>query len=103
MYLTQMLRRGVQTQRNSRSTADGARVRTWIDTCDRVARFAAFLKTRGLQTGDRVAILSLNNDRYFEALFAVPWAGAVVVPINTRLAAPEIDFLLEDSGATALL
>lgn len=103
MYLTQMLRRGLQTRPNGSSTFDSGRGRTWVETVDRVSRLASFLKVHGLQTGDRVAILSLNNDRYFEALFAVPWAGAIVVPINTRLAAPEINFLLEDSGATALL
>ena len=36
------------------------------------------------QRGDRVAILSLNSDRYLEYLFAVPWADAVLNPINTR-------------------
>ena len=103
MYLTQMLRRGFQTRPNCLSTVDVDRLRTWAETVDRISRFAAFLKSRGLQPDDRVAILSLNNDRYFEALFAVPWAGGVVVPINTKLAGPEIDFLLEDSGASTLL
>jgi long-chain acyl-CoA synthetase len=68
-----------------------------------VARLAGFLHARGFETGERIAILSLNNDRYFEALFAIPWAGGVVVPINTRLAAPEIDYLLRDSGARTLI
>jgi long-chain acyl-CoA synthetase len=52
--------------------------------------------------GDRVALLSLNNDRYFELMYAIPWIGAAMVPINTRLAAPEIEYILNDSGATLL-
>lgn len=103
MYLTQMLRRALQTRPNHRSTVDQGRLRTWHETVDRVARLAGFLRSKGLEPGDRVAILSLNSDRYFEALFAVPWAGGVVVPINTRLTAAEIDHLLTDSGARALV
>ena len=50
----------------------------------------------------RVAVLALNSDRYFEALFAIPAAGAIIVPINTRLAAAEIAYILEDGGAKML-
>jgi long-chain acyl-CoA synthetase len=103
MYLTQMLRRALQTRPNHRSTIDQGWLRTWSETVDRVARLAGLLHARGFEAGERVAILSLNNDRYFEALFAVPWAGGVAVPINTRLAAPEIDLLLRDSGARTLI
>ena len=49
-----------------------------------------------------MAILALNSDRYFELMYAIPWIGAAMVPINTRLAAPEIEYILSDSGAVAL-
>ncbi len=55
-----------------------------------------------MQPGDRVAILALNSDRYFELLYAIPWLGAVVVPVNTRLATPEVRYILEDSWACVL-
>src|SRR5258708_8506252 len=103
MYLTQMLRRAHQIRPSHRSTIDRGWLRTWSETADRAARLAGLLHARGFEAGERVAILSLNNDRYFEALFAVPWAGGVVVPINTRLTEPEIDFLLKDSGACTLM
>ncbi len=44
----------------------------------------------------------LNSDRYLELMYALPWMGAVMVPVNTRLAAPEIEYILNDSGAAAL-
>ncbi|MBR1177138.1 long-chain fatty acid--CoA ligase [Bradyrhizobium sp. KB893862 SZCCT0404] len=103
MYLTQLLRRACQIAPARRSTVDATRIRTWSETVDRVARFAGFLLASGLEPGDRVAILSLNNDRYFEALFAIPWAGGVVVPINTRLSPAEVDGLLKDSGTRTLI
>jgi long-chain acyl-CoA synthetase len=100
--LTQGLRRALQTRPDGRSTAFGTRRRTWEQTADRVARVAGALSALGIARGDRVAILALNSDRYFELMYALPWIGAVMVPINTRLAAPEIEYILEDSAAVAL-
>jgi long-chain acyl-CoA synthetase len=100
--LTQGLRRAVQTKPNGISTQFASRRRTWQQTSDRVSRIAGALFALGVRPGDRVAILALNSDRYFELMYAIPWIGAVMVPINTRLAAPEIEYILSDSGAVAL-
>jgi long-chain acyl-CoA synthetase len=53
--------------------------------------------------GDRVAVLALNSNRYLELLFAVPWAGAAIVPLNTRWAVTEVERALVDCGAKVLL
>jgi long-chain acyl-CoA synthetase len=103
MHLTQALRRAAQIRPRSVATKDGGIERTWSEVVDRVARFAGALRKLGFRNGDRAAVLSLNSGRYFETLYAVPWAGGAVVPINTRLAAPEIDYILADSGAKILL
>lgn len=102
MYLTQGLRRAVQICPRGQSTVFGGRRRTWAETAERVARVAGGLKEVGVGTGDRVAILALNSDRYFELMYAIPWAGAVMVPVNTRLATPEIRYVLEDCGTRVL-
>ena len=102
MHLTQGLKRNVQIFGDELGTQDGARVRTWRECGDRVARLAGGLRAMGVSDGERVAVLSLNSDRYFEYFFAVPWAGGVFVPINIRLAPPEIAFWLNDSGAEIL-
>ena len=101
--LTQGLQRAVQIKPNGVSTRCGSRVQTWRETRERVARFAGALTLMGIAPGDRVALLALNSDRYLELLYATAWVGAVVVPINTRLASAEIDYILADSGASALL
>src|SRR5215213_5910481 len=75
--LTQGLRRALQTRPNGPSTAFSTRRRTWEQTADRVARVAGALSSLGVQRGDRVAILALNSDRYFELMYALPWIGAV--------------------------
>jgi long-chain acyl-CoA synthetase len=102
MYLTQGLRRAAQIRPREESTVFRERRRIWSETADRVARIAGGLKEVGMRPGDRVAILALNSDRYFELLYAIPWLGAVMVPVNTRLATPEIRYVLEDSGARVL-
>ena len=57
----------------------------------------------GLEAGDRVGILSLNSDRYYESVFAIPWAGYCLVPLNTRWALPENAYAITDSVTRVLL
>jgi non-ribosomal peptide synthetase component F len=73
MYLTQGLRRAQQIRPKATSTVFRGRRRTWSETAERVARFAGGLKAAGVRPGDRVAILALNSDRYFELMYALPW------------------------------
>ena len=103
MFLTQGLARAATINPNVPATINRARRRSWAECADRVARLAGGLVARGIQRGDRVAILALNSDRYLEALFAVPMLGAIIVPLNTRLAPAEIAYILADSGARMLL
>lgn len=100
--LIQGLRRARQTRPNEPATAFAGRRHSWGQTADRVARVAGALSALGVRRGDRVAILALNSDRYFELMYAIPWIGAVMVPLNTRLASPEIEYVLNDSGTVAL-
>ncbi|MGW0188425.1 acyl-CoA synthetase [Streptomyces sp. NPDC003362] len=69
----------------------------------RTTRLAHALRARGVGRGDRVAYLGPNHPSYLETLFAAGTLGAVFVPLNTRLAAPEIAYQLADSGAKALV
>ena len=101
--LTQMIRRSAQINPNGIATSMEGREASWQQLVERVAKIAGGLQKLGVQTEDRVAILSLNSDAYFECLFAIPWAGAITVPVNCRLADPEIEYWLQDSEAKVLL
>jgi acyl-CoA synthetase (AMP-forming)/AMP-acid ligase II len=103
MYLTQGLHRAVQQRPDEIMTIFGQRRRTFREAADRVARLAGALRAVGVGDGDRVAMLSLNSDRYSEYLLAVPWAGAVLNPVNTRWSAAEIAYSLRDSDSRVLL
>src|SRR5579864_6319643 len=100
--LTQGLRRALQVKPDGTATRFASRHRNWAQCGERVARVAGALSALGVQRGDRVAVLALNSDRYFELMYALPWIGAAMVPLNTRLATPEIEYILADSGAVAL-
>ena len=103
MHLTTAIKRAVMVAANKVATVNGERRRTWAECGDRVARLAGALgNDLRLPEGGRAAILALNSDRYFEFSHAMPWAAGVFVPINTRLALPEIKYWLEDSGAELL-
>ncbi|HZY65189.1 MAG TPA: acyl--CoA ligase family protein [Rubrobacteraceae bacterium] len=69
---------------------------------ERANRLASRLRDAGLQKGDRVAFLAPNIPALLEAHYGVLAAGCVLVPINTRLSADEVGYILEHSGAKLL-
>jgi len=103
MYMTQALHRAVQQHPDRVAVRCAGRQRSFRELADRVARLAGALQTLGMRDGDRVAMLSLNSDRYLEYQMAVPWGGGVLNPCNTRWSAAEILYSLDDSGSTVLL
>ncbi|MBS8224674.1 long-chain-fatty-acid--CoA ligase [Vannielia litorea] len=70
---------------------------------DAAFRLANALSGLGVRRQDRVAILAQNGPRYLEAYAACETAAYVLVPINYRLSAPEIDYILKDSQPRVLL
>jgi fatty-acyl-CoA synthase len=70
---------------------------------NRINRLAAALRSLGVTKGDRVAFLGENHPSFVETLFATASIGAIFVPLNTRLAGPEIEYLLTDSGSRILI
>jgi fatty-acyl-CoA synthase len=83
-------------------TFDG-RTRTFGEVLERVRRFATVLADGGVQHGDRVAYLGLNDPSILEALFAAAHLGAVLVPLSFRLTGPELAYAIEDAGVHTLL
>ncbi len=103
MQITRVLKDVVTRKPDGIATCCGSRRRTWTELAARVARLAGAFRGLGIKPGDRVAIWALNSDRYLELYYALPWAGAVAVPINTRLAPAEVRMILEDSGSETLV
>ena len=106
-----MLNEGVGswTARRARKTPDrialvhdGSQL-TYAALHDRVARLAGALRGLGLRPGDRVAYLGQNHPAFLETMFGSWAAGGVFVPLNYRLAQPELAHQLADSEAAALV
>ncbi|MEV6300090.1 long-chain fatty acid--CoA ligase [Actinoplanes sp. NPDC051861] len=70
---------------------------------ERICRLASALRDAGVKRGDRVAYLGTNHPAFVETMFATYALGAVFVPLNFRLTAPEIEYQLRHSGAVALI
>jgi long-chain acyl-CoA synthetase len=85
------------------ATVYAQRRRTYGELVDRVARLAAALQQLGMSKGDRVGVLSLNSDRYFESYFAIWWGGGVINPINIRWHPKEIAYTLDDCDTKILI
>ena len=80
----------------------GDRHVTYADLDRRTDRLADALAGAGVRHGDRVAVLLLNSIEFIELLLASARLGAILVPINIRLAGAEVGYILADSGADVL-
>ena len=98
----EFLRRSAYVYPDKTAVVHGDRGYTYGEFELRVRRLAAGLVAAGVEPGDRVAFLSPNTPPLLEAHYGVPAAGAVLVAINTRLAAGEIAYILAHSGARYL-
>ncbi|MBW4438381.1 MAG: long-chain fatty acid--CoA ligase [Pleurocapsa minor GSE-CHR-MK-17-07R] len=77
---------------------------TYAQMNDRAARLAGYLREAwGVQPGDRIAILAKNSTDYFELQYACSKLGAMMLPLNWRLAEQELRFILGDAGALGIV
>ena len=75
---------------------------TWREHVARIKNLAGGLANLGISSGERFGIIGPNSFRYTELIHAGYWAGAIPVPINHRLAPPEILHILEDADVKLL-
>ncbi|HWD55162.1 MAG TPA: long-chain fatty acid--CoA ligase [Acidimicrobiales bacterium] len=76
---------------------------TYGEMATRAVALAAGLHERGVGPGQVVALVSYNCPEFLETVFAANYLGAIAMPINWRLAAAEVRYILEHSGARALV
>lgn len=75
---------------------------SYADLHDRILRAAAMMRSHGIGRHDIVALFMKNSAAFLELAFAASYLGAVFLPVNYRLAAPEARYILDDSGAKLL-
>jgi long-chain acyl-CoA synthetase len=98
--LIEMLRATVDRTPNAEAIVEvGGPRASYRQLWDRSARVAGGLRARGIGRGDRVACRLENGLDWCLAFFGAQMAGAVIVPVNTRFSAPEVEYVVEDSGS----
>jgi long-chain acyl-CoA synthetase len=103
MNIAQGLAHARKVAGNREAIVCGSTRYTWEEFDLRTDALARGLAGQGVQRGDRVAVLMLNCHRYLELYYACARMGAVIVPLNIRLARPEIVFILNDSESKVLV
>ncbi|WP_280334789.1 long-chain-fatty-acid--CoA ligase [Nocardia wallacei] len=73
---------------------------TYANCYQRVRRAANALRSLGVEPGDRVGVLDWNSRRHFELYWAIPGLAAVMLQMNLRLAAEDLAYVVEHSGAS---
>jgi long-chain acyl-CoA synthetase len=103
MNLAIWLERAAKAYGDLPSIGVGARmVRSFAQSAARVTALAGGLRGLGLVPGDRVAVFAKNGPDYAETLYAIWWAGLASVPVNNKLHASEVGYILGHSGARAV-
>ncbi|MEO3791729.1 AMP-binding protein [Nonomuraea sp. B10E15] len=100
---TSFLERSATVFARRPAVLDGALTLTYAELWQRVRQVAGGLAGAGVRPGDRVAVLAANGHMPLEATFAVPAAGAVLVPMNIRLSPGELAYILDHAEVSVLL
>jgi fatty-acyl-CoA synthase len=99
----QFFRRAADVYGDRPAVVDGTLRYTYAAFADRCLRLAAALRDGLITPGDRAALLAPNTHRALECYTAVPLAGGVIVPLNTRLGPSDYRYIVEHAGCRVLL
>ena len=102
LTLDRLIQRAGALYHSRLAVVDGEVRLTYGEVADRARRLAAALDARGIKPGDRVALMARNSFRAMELHFACAIAGAVLLPLNIRLAKVELEFILREAGVRLL-
>lgn len=103
LTLSSALKRSARTSPDALAVACRGQRFSYAQFHDRCQRLATVLVDAGVTPGDRVAIASANCHRFLEAFVTVPGVGGVLVPLNVRLAPPEVERIVTDAHPRLLL
>ncbi len=95
----EFMRRSRRLYGDREAVVDGTLRLTYAEFFDRCDAWSVALQRLGVQKGDRVAYIAPNTHALLEAFYAIPQIGAILVPINYRLAANDFAYIIEHSGS----
>ncbi len=103
LLVQDFLRRAAKLYPDKTAIVDGDRTFTYRQFQDRAHQLSHALLALGIAPGDRVCILSPNSHFFLESYYAVAQIGAIIVPLNYRLAAADHEYIINHAGVSAVL
>ncbi|MBD3110450.1 long-chain-fatty-acid--CoA ligase [Bacillus sp. AGMB 02131] len=103
MFVFEQLAKHAEMQPEQAITSFQGRVTTYRDFYWQAKNLAAYFQRQGLEQGDVIAVYLHNSDYFLKCYYACQLGGFVVLPVNTKLTASELDFIFIHSEAKALL
>ncbi|MGD2100167.1 MAG: long-chain-fatty-acid--CoA ligase [Desulfobacterales bacterium] len=103
MNIWMTLKRALDLYPQKIGVADGDRSYTYRQVGERVAGLARYFQKQRIQPEDRISVLEVNSHAYLETYYAAAAIGAILNPLNYRLAAREIAYILNDAGSRWLI
>ena len=103
LTISDMVRSHARLRPQATGTLDSKRTLTFKEWDNRASGLAQGLMAKGLQPGERVALLAYNSIEWMEMYVALARAGLVAVPMNFRLTAPELLYIMQDAQVTGVI
>lgn len=103
MVITHALREHAQQQPEQLAIVFEDNEWTYAELYEKAQKIASYLQQQGYKKGDIVAQFTLNSDLFMAIYYGVQLAGLIVMPVNTKLAAPEIEYIFRHSKAKVLI
>ena len=103
MFITENLEANVQKYPDKIYTSYNGREWTYREFFEKAQRIAAYFQNKGYQKEDIIALYSLNSDVFLVCYYGIQLGGFTVMPVNTKLAAPEVEYIFSNSEAKGLI
>ena len=103
MFITQTIANYADTQPEKIYTSYQGRDRTYSEFYEKARRIAAYFQQKGYRKDDIIALYALNSDTFLVCYFGIQLGGFTAMPVNTKLAAPEVQYIFSNSEAKALI
>lgn len=103
MFITDSLEKYAESQPDKIYTSYQGREWSYSEFYAKASRVAAYFQQKGYQKGDIIALYALNSDLFLVCYFGIQLGGFTAMPVNTKLAAPEVQYIFSNSEAKALI
>lgn len=103
MFITESIARYADSQPDKIYTTYEGRTWTYQSFYEKAKRVASYFQNKGYEKEDIIALYALNSDIFLVCYFGIQLGGFTAMPVNTKLAAPEVEYIFSNSEAKALI